>query len=331
MSSYPKEVKAKILFHRRIGADYFRLRLLCPEIARLAQPGQFAMVRINELKDPFLRRPFSFSQIFFPQEKKKKAMDEGGVEICYQIIGRGTALMTQLQEGQRLDLLGPLGKGFWTEEGRTRAILVGGGIGVAPLLAWAQELQGKRQPTKRTPKNPEERAGIVFLMGGKSKEKILGVSECRKMGLEPLVATEDGSWGARGMATDLLERELIMGQYDSTALYACGPMSMLSRVAQMADQFDLPCQVLLESRMACGLGACLGCTVKVRVEDLGKIDQRGKRSSTAEDTALGIEGECGIQARREGSLPVISEAPPFRYARACKEGPVFDTRKIFWD
>ncbi len=331
MNLYPKEVKAKILLHRRISADYFRLRLLCPEIARLAHPGQFVMVRVNELREPFLRRPFSFSQILPPQEKKKKPMDEGGVEICYQIVGRGTSLMTQLQEGQRIDLLGPLGKGFWTEEGRTRAILVGGGIGAAPLLSWAQELRGIRHRKGKGTKHPGEKAEVLFLAGGKSREKILGIPECRKMGLEPLVATEDGSLGIKGLATDLLERELLMGRYDSTVLYACGPMAMLVRVAQMAYQFTVPCQVLLESRMACGVGACLGCTVKVREEDSRQADQKEEPSSAPEEAVREIEGECRGETRKEGRMPVISEAPPFRYARACKEGPVFDTRKIFWD
>jgi dihydroorotate dehydrogenase electron transfer subunit len=331
MNLYPKEVKAKILLHRRIGADYFRLRLLCPEIARLAHPGQFVMVRVNELKDPFLRRPFSFSQIFPPKERKKKPMDEGGVEICYQIVGRGTSLMTQLLEGHRIDLLGPLGRGFWTEEGRTRAILVGGGLGVAPLLSWARELRGIRQQQKKPGKNPEPKVEVLFLAGGKNKEKVLGIPECRKIGLEPLVATEDGSLGIKGLATDLLERELLVGQYDSTVLYACGPMRMLARVAQMAYQFTVPCQVLLESRMACGVGACLGCTVKVREEDSRKAERRDGSASTLEEPAPEIEGECGLEAPKEGLMPVISEAPPFRYARACKEGPVFDTRKIFLD
>ena len=151
------------------------------------------------------------------------------------------------------------------------------------------------------------------------------------MGLEPLVATEDGSLGFKGVATDLLERELLMGRYDSTVLYACGPMPMLARVAQMAYQFTVPCQVLLKSRMACGVGACLGCTVKVREEDSKMAERKDGTSSAPEELAPEIEGECGTEGRKEGKLPMISEAPPFRYSRACKEGPVFDTRKIFWD
>ena len=325
MNLHPREVKAKILLHRRIGSDYFRLQLACPEIARLARPGQFLMLRITDLKDPFLRRPFSFSQIYRPQEVKKKPLNEGGVEICYQAVGRGTRLMTQLQEGQRVDLLGPLGNGFWPEDQCSWVILVGGGIGVPPLLSWAQELRRKRAGKKRSAKASEAPQELLFLMGAKNKEKIMGLSECRKWGIEVQVATEDGSLGVKGMVTDLLERELMTGQHGATAIYACGPNPMLVQIAQVAEQFDRPCQVLLESRMACGVGACLGCTVKYREE-----------RETAQFSALlnpefpaGEEGE--EQESREGAIPMISEIPPFRYARVCKEGPVFDARKIFWD
>ncbi|HXZ38094.1 MAG TPA: dihydroorotate dehydrogenase electron transfer subunit [Thermodesulfobacteriota bacterium] len=325
MNPRPREVKAKILLHQRIGSDYFRLQLACPEIARLARPGQFIMLRITDLKDPFLRRPFSFSRIFPPLEVKKNPLDEGGVEICYQTVGRGTRLMTQLQEGQRIDLLGPLGNGFWPEDRCTRVILVGGGIGVPPLLSWAQGLRKKGSGKKRSGKASEGSPEMIFLMGAKSKEKIMGVGECRKWGIEVQVATEDGSLGAKGMVTDLLERELMTGQHGSTALYACGPNPMLVQIAQVAEQFDRPCQVLLESRMACGVGACLGCTVKYREER--EPIQFSAHSS--QDSPAGEEGE--EKENREGAMPMISETPPFRYARVCKEGPVFDARKIFWD
>jgi dihydroorotate dehydrogenase electron transfer subunit len=105
------------------------------------------------------------------------------------------------------------------------------------------------------------------------------------------------------------------GQHAATALYACGPNPMLVQIAQVAEQFDRPCQVLLESRMACGVGACLGCTVKYREER--EPSQLSALSN--QDSPAGEEGE------------EISETPPFRYARVCKEGPVFDARKIFWD
>lgn len=332
MKTHPREVKARILLHRRIASDYFRLRLLCPDIARLAQPGQFILLRVNELRDPFLRRPFSFSRILPPKGKRARPEDEGALEICYKIVGRGTLLMTQLREGQRLDVLGPLGKGFWAPEGQKRAILIGGGIGIAPLFPWAEELGGERKKKKRLPKTSEENPEVLVLIGGKSREKILGIREFKKIGVEPQVATEDGTLGMQGLATDLLERELMTQGPKSASLYACGPMPMLARVAQIADQFDLPCQVLLEARMACGVGACLGCAVKVKEGALRGMPESEEFSAAREETRLA--GECGegeMGSNIENMIPVIAEVPAFRYARACKEGPVFEAREILWE
>jgi len=332
MKTYPKEVKARILIHRRIASDYFRLRLHCPEIARLAQPGQFIMLRVNELRDPFLRRPFGFSGIFPPQEKRARPEDEGAVEICYQIVGRGTFLMTQLREGQRLDILGPLGNGFWAKEGQKRAILVGGGIGIAPLISWAEKLRKVGGKKKRVARNAEESPEVLVLIGGKSRDKILGMGEFKKMGLAPQVATEDGSMGIPGLATDLLEREILTKGHNSTSLYACGPRPMLARVAQIADQFDLPCQVLMETRMACGVGACLGCAVKVKEKALREMPEIGASSPEEEEMiAESGRGKREKESREESFIPGIAQAPTFRYALACKEGPVFEARDILWE
>jgi dihydroorotate dehydrogenase electron transfer subunit len=326
MKPHPKEVKGKIFFHRKTKGDYFCMRLLCPEVARSARPGQFFMLRVNELRDPFLRRPFSFSRIFPPREKKNRPEHEGAVEIYYQVIGRGTLLMTHLPEGQRVDLLGPLGNGFRRVEGASCVILVGGGIGMAPLLSWAEELKGRRQKG-RANREPDEGPNVRVLIGAGTRDRILGLPELRRMGLEPQVATEDGTLGIRGMATDLLEQELLTQERTSAAIYACGPPPMLAKAAQIADQFDLPCQVLVESRMACGVGACLGCTVKMKERKPPDPD-----GGFAEAPFPAPGGECGEesgQGREE--IGLIAEAPAFRYARACKEGPVFDGRDILWE
>jgi dihydroorotate dehydrogenase electron transfer subunit len=230
-----------------------------------------------------------------------------------------------------LDVLGPLGKGFWEMDGRERAILVGGGIGVAPLLPWAERLQGERRK-KKSPKSQEESPEVLVLIGGKSRDHILGMQELKKIGCEPQVATEDGSLGMQGMATDLLERELMTQGSKSAALYACGPLPMLARVAQIADQFDLPCQVLMEARMACGVGACLGCAVKVKeYSSGGKLT--GQEPAAAEEDIVPA-GECGegeMGSSKESLVPLIAESAAFRYARACKEGPVFEAQEILWE
>lgn len=317
----PHEVRAKILRHQRLGGDCFRLVLLCPEIARHARPGQFIMLRVSPGKDPFLRRPFGFARLF-PPKGGRRPEEKGSIEVWYQVVGSGTFLLSKLREGERMDVLGPLGRGFWREDGQREAILIGGGIGIAPLLAWAEELKGPGR-RKRGRGAPEE-FGLLVLVGGKGQERILGGREFRRLGIEPQVATEDGSLGLRGMATDLLERELITKSHPGATLYACGPLPMLDRVAQISLQFDLPCQVLIESRMACGVGACLGCAVKVQVG--------GGEPPPPEEIGVGETDENGRQAGEPSAwpLPPISEQP-FRYALSCQEGPVFSAREILWE
>ena len=322
MKTAPKETKGKIVSHRRITPAYYLLRIQAPEIALTARPGQFTMVRLGDLADPLLRRPFSFSRIIPPGKKPGSGLAEGGFEICYQVVGRGTARMTRLKEGERVEILGPLGRGFWREEGCERLILLGGGIGIAPLIPWAEELTGKYTGGKSGAKGLR----VEVLLGGKNSDGLLGIRETKKMGLEPRVATEDGSLGVTGMATDLLERELMSKGQESTAIYACGPMAMLARVAQIAEQFDVPCQVLLESRMACGVGACLGCAVKIRAEG----EKGGKIYPSAQESICGSE-EGPEASSREEMAARIAPAPSFRYGRVCKEGPVFRAQEILWE
>jgi len=333
MKPRPRESRAKVLFNRKIAVDTFRLRLLCPEIASLAEPGQFILLRVNELWDPFLRRPFSFSRIFAPpQGRRSPPRDEGAIEILYRNVGRGTSLMTRIQVGQRLEVLGPLGNGFRVVEGKGRAIHVGGGIGVGPLLAWAEKLTGKQSKAKRKKVLSREMNEVCFLVGAKNREDIIGIQEIKKMNWVPHIATEDGSLGLRGVATDLLERELLARGHEGTAIYACGPMAMLNRIAQIADQFDLPCQVLIESRMACGLGACLGCAVKIRQREGDLTADRTKIVSQGEESLCGdgVREDAGGPKKRMG-VPSIDVGLPFRYARACQDGPVFEAREILWE
>ncbi len=313
-----KEVKAKIISHSRLGEKYYNLRLLAPEIARLAQPGQFVMLRVAEGHDPYLRRPFSLARIF-PPGPKDKEKKEGAVEIWYEVKGRGTQLMSKLRAGEKVDILGPLGRGFWYAEKLKKGILVGGGIGIAPLIAWAEKMQKEKSERRLASEDLE----VLVLVGGKRREEILGWRELKKMKLEPQIITEDGSWDRIGLVTDLLEKELMTGRNEDTVIYACGPWAMLAKVAQIADQFDIPCQVLLESRMACGLGACLGCAVKVRREQEKKED---RANSFSQDGSRAAE----FFGDREGKIEVNASLP-FRYARVCQEGPVFLATTIIWE
>ncbi len=324
MKTHPHDMKARILFNRKIAGPYHRLRLLCPEIARSARPGQFLMLRVRDGRDPLLRRPFSFSRIK-PRGGGKSHTEEGEVEIWYKVVGLGTKLMTQLAEGERVDILGPLGNGFWAIEGLKKAILLGGGIGIAPLLSLAEDFYRQRERVKSI-SILQGLPDVMVLLGGKSREDILGLPELKRMRFHPHIATEDGSLGVKGLATDLLERTILTDGPEHSAVYTCGPWPMLSRVVEMGQQFDLPCQVSLETRMACGLGACLGCAVKLK----GTASQEG-----IDDHAEGgprdqpQDGKSG--PRNQGPAPRADGDEGYRYALTCLEGPVFDGRAISWD
>jgi dihydroorotate dehydrogenase electron transfer subunit len=195
------------------------------------------MMKVREGIDPLLRRPFSFHRI----HKK-------GFEILYEVAGKGTQLITEIEQGEEVDLLGPLGKGFVLHRGLRKAILVGGGIGCAPLFALGERLKRK--------------ADIVIYLGTKNSSSLLRVKEFKTLG-KVFIATEDGSKGFRGMVTDLLVKNVRTSD-PSYCLFSCGPQEMLKNVSEFARRNGFPCQVSLEAYMGCGIGACLGCAVKVK-------------------------------------------------------------------
>ncbi len=324
MKMKPRQAQAKILEHSRVAPDIFRLRLLCPEIAASAQSGQFAMLRVNEGNDPFLRRPFSFAR-FLPRETGAAQETHPRIlEFYYKVVGRGTAFMSRWPKGQTVELLGPLGKGFWPAGDCTHVILVGGGMGMAPLMGWGERLRRRQEMKFRN--RLGDSGEVSVCLGAKNKGEILGYREFKKMGTDLQVATEDGSLGTQGLATDLLERELVTRGHQSTAIYACGPMAMLAKVAQVAEQFGCPCQVLVESRMACGVGACLGCVVKIR--EGKRLEKEELPVQEKHFTGSGC-GESPIMLA--GSNRVSPGGESFRYVRACREGPVFEAREILWE
>ncbi len=226
-----KQIRAKILSNKEISKGRFKISLEAPAISGESSPGQFVMVKCSDKVKPFLRRPFSFHKI-----------DKEGFELLYQVTGEGTALLSKKKEGEQLDLIGPLGTGFQIEEKRD-AILIAGGIGVAPLYALAKDLK---------------RRGILLkiLLGTKTKSHILCMEDFKELTQDIEIATEDGSMGNKGLATNLLKPE------KKHIIYACGPNAMLRATAKIAKENGALCQVSLEERMGCGTGVCMGCAVE---------------------------------------------------------------------
>ena len=229
--------KAEIVRTENLTGDICRFTVKAPDIAADARPGQFVMVRSGEGLDPLLRRPFSVHQVA-----------EGGMlQILFKVIGKGTQALARLQTGQHMDVLGPLGRGF-VHNTHSRHYLVGGGIGIAPLLFLAKQMLQENEP-----------AAIGVLLGARTKDEIAALAEnFEDMGLGVQAATEDGSFGKQGLVTDLMAP---LHHEKSAMVYTCGPYPMLRAVVGICREKNWGCQVSLETLMACGLGACLGCAV----------------------------------------------------------------------
>ena len=251
MSPKGMHLRPEIVEHSEIGPRIRRLAFHSPELARAALPGQFAHVLCGASHDPLLRRPFSIHDA---------DPDSGRVSLVYEIRGRGTALLAEKRVGDALDLLGPLGNGFALPSSGGRPIwLVGGGMGAAPLYLLARRIA--------------ETVGsecISFSLGARTAEMHICLDEFRCFCPTDLesrfrIATDDGSLGDRGLVSELLAQRVDeMDSSNPPITYACGPTVMLREVARIAKEHGLECQVSLEAKMACGVGACMGCVVKVR-------------------------------------------------------------------
>jgi dihydroorotate dehydrogenase electron transfer subunit len=240
-----QEPAARIAF-RESWDDYILLRLDAPAVAAEAQPGQFLMVRVGDTLDPLLRRPISLH-----------AREGGALELFFQVAGRGTALLAEKREGETLDILGPLGRGFDLGadcRGR-RAVLVGGGRGIAPLFYLGRELRAKG-------------ADVKVLYGGKTLKDLPIRDRFAADGLAIACATDDGSFGRAGFVTGLLEDEIAHRVPD--VLFVCGPDPMMRAAAGIAAARRIPAQISLESIMGCGFGACWGCVKRIARGDGGR-------------------------------------------------------------
>ncbi|MGQ9645261.1 MAG: dihydroorotate dehydrogenase electron transfer subunit [Thermodesulfobacteriota bacterium] len=240
-----------VLKNKRIQSLYFLLEIECPPIATLIKPGQFVMLKVCDSQTPLLRRPFSLFRKDLKQTHGKE--NRGWFSILYKVVGRGTQKMTELEEGESIDLIGPLGNGFSASPpfSSNKAILIGGGVGIVPLLPLAEAIQGERS--------------LFVLIGGNTDTDILCLNEFKKLKANVFVATEDGSLGRKGTVIDLLQskREELWKE-GPCPIYSSGPVAMLKALAKALGSKKSLCEASLEARMACGFGACWGCVIKTR-------------------------------------------------------------------
>jgi dihydroorotate dehydrogenase electron transfer subunit len=238
-----------ILSNAEVSPGYWRMRMTAPQEFSLATPGQFVMVRVSGAIDPLLRRPFGIFDIGVHTPAQSGAIAQPYFEMLYRVVGKGTALLSSLHTSDVLDILGPLGTGFNLGPSAEEKLIVGGGVGLAPLYLLARELV--------------KQSNVRLFAGGRTRDDILCITEFERLGVECYTATEDGSLGEQGLVTEALVRRLDTLQGRAT-IYACGPHGMLNAVANIAAERNIPCQVSLEGYMACGVGACLGCVAPGR-------------------------------------------------------------------
>ena len=256
---------ATLIGNERLGPDIVRLTLRAPSIVAQAKPGQFVNLKAGPGFDPLLRRPFSIHQIYA----------DGTLQVLFKVIGKGTKALAALQPGNAINVVGPLGNHFTLG---TTMCLVGGGLGIAPLLFLAK---------MALEQGPETRVEVI--LGARNREELTCFArDFDTLGIPVHLATDDGSLGHHGLVTDLIPT--VLKARADWQVCCCGPYPMMKAVAGLCRQQQWSCQVSLETMMACGISACLGCTV--------------------------------------AASPTNSKAGS--YLHVCKDGPVFFEGDIEW-
>jgi dihydroorotate dehydrogenase electron transfer subunit len=267
----PVDIDATVIANRRLSADYNVLALAAPEIAASARPGQFVMIKTSGGQDPLLRRPFSIFEIL-----RDASGRPSGVSIFNKRIGAGTALLSRVEAGTRLPLLGPLGRPFEPVDPPAEAWMIAGGVGLAPFVTLAAALSARKTPAR-------------LFYGARRAEELYCVELFDALGVTVVLATEDGSRGVRGRITVPLEaalRERPLG--NPVKLYVCGPTPMMRACAQLAGVHGRACDVSLEQVMGCGLGGCYSCVVLARPST--GLGAGGADGGTPHHTRTCIEG-----------------------------------------
>lgn len=242
----------RIAEHIRLADRTYRIRLDCPDVAAAIRPGQFVMLRLPNTTDPLLGRPFALYDTVLDDAGRPT-----GFDVVYLVVGKMTGKLAALAPGAFLEVWGPLGKPF-PELGQAEQVtLVAGGIGQTPFLAYVRELLGARgfggnPPRPRTPK-------VSLYYGVRTAALAAGVEDFRSAGVEVHLASDDGSAGFRGYVTQLLE-----SHGKTEPLIGCGPEPMLHALGRLAESWNVPCHVSLETPMACGVGICFSCVTKVK-------------------------------------------------------------------
>jgi len=233
------QLTARIVAKEEVSQDIFRITLFAPAVAREAQPGQFVHLYCGDHQSYILRRPFSVHRL----------VGGDAFDVLVRVVGEGTRWLAERRPKESVDLIGPLGRGFDVDGQFSRALLVAGGMGIAPMVFLAGKIA-------------ENKVKVYTVMGAAGRAQLLDFMDLKRLTRRIAVATDDGSQGHKGPVTDILSKEI--EETGPERIFACGPAAMLRSVAGISRRHGVPCQVSLEARMACGVGACLGCAVQAK-------------------------------------------------------------------
>jgi dihydroorotate dehydrogenase electron transfer subunit len=248
-SPVPCDVRARVLSNTRLSSEYNVVALDAPEIGERSEPGQFVMVKPARGLDPLLRRPFSLFEVLRAGERPI------GFSILNKRIGPTTRLLYDLEAGDDVQTLGPVGRPFVPVSGATEAWMIAGGVGLAPFATLGEALAARHTPTR-------------LFYGARRGDELFSLDLFDRLGVKLDLATEDGTRGAHGRITVPLEAALAATSPDrDVALYACGPEPMLAAVSRLAGRFGRHLQVSVERVMGCGLGGCYSCVVPLRTSE----------------------------------------------------------------
>jgi dihydroorotate dehydrogenase electron transfer subunit len=285
-------VDATVIANARLSRDYSVLSLAAPEVGRRTQPGQFVMVKPAGVTDPLLRRPFSVFEVL-----RDGSGEVTGVSLLNKRAGRSTRKLYELDAGDVVSCLGPLGVPFTPVAAPMEGWMVAGGVGLAPFATLAESLAASGTPA-------------TLFYGARTAEELFYLEFFERLGITLVLATEDGGRGIKGRVTAPLEAALKTAGPAGAMVYACGPEPMLEAVAKLAGRYHQPSQVSVERVMGCGLGGCYSCVVPVK-------PTFAKASASAKATADKTAGGHGDEHAN--------------LVRSCISGPVFDGAELVWD
>lgn len=297
-ADHATSVTTTIVENVEIARDTMRVRVHVPDMVKSVVPGQFFMLRNPAGNDPLIGRAFALYDVDH---------EAGWVDLVYLVKGKLTTSLAVLGPGDPLAIWGPLGNGFSPHK-TDHLIMVAGGIGQTPFLTLAREALGNQRFRTASDRPAGYAQRVTFCYGVRSAKYLAGVDQFSDSGCQLVIATEDGTQGpARRVTAPLTELLDNRPPEEATRIVCCGPEPMMEAVCGVASQFDIPCDVSLETPMACGIGICFTCVAKVRC-----------------DQGAGLDGDA------TDNETTGSDAMEWDYKRTCVEGPVFNSNDIVW-